>query len=80
VVSARDGDAAFQLINPIDRARLYRDMQKQLNLELNQLVASYRQDAALPQSVDAPYIVQDFGYGDNGTTGPGGFPRGYYRS
>lgn len=47
-----DGDSTIVRSSSVDVARLYRDMQKQLNDQLRVLVTAYRQASAQSRSVD----------------------------
>ena len=77
VISLAEGDSRMVFVSPIDRARMYRDAQKQVNEDLQLLIASHRQNASLPVSVDYITIISNT-TSSNG--GGAGFPRGYYRT
>lgn len=47
-----DGDSRITRSSIVDQARLYRDMQKELNLKVKNLVSAYRQDNSNGRSVD----------------------------
>lgn len=51
-VSMADGDSRIVRSSIVDFMRLYRDMQKQLNMEVNNLSYNYRQASALARAVD----------------------------
>lgn len=68
-VVIRDGESSISRSNIVDKMRLYRDMQKQLNDQLNKTIAAYRQDLSTSKSVD--YYGIDNGWND-GTIYPGG--------
>jgi len=72
-ISIRDGESTITRSNIVDKMRIYRDMQKQLNDQLNKLVAAYRQDASTSKSVD--YYSIDNGW-RNGSIYPGGYGQG----
>lgn len=72
-VTLVEGDSRITRASTVDVARVYRDMQKELNDELSMQIASYRQNLAQPQSVIYPTIVNTVG-------GNGGMPQTYYRS
>lgn len=51
-VSLADGDSRIVRASPVDYLRVYRDMQKQLNLELNNMAYNYRMARGMARSVD----------------------------
>lgn len=51
-ISIQDGDGRIVRSSTLDKARLYRDLQKEQYLQLKNLVAAYRQDNANGRSVD----------------------------
>lgn len=82
-VELAEGDSRIRFVNPTEVARMYKEMQKQTNEQLQLVLASYRSDKALPTSVNYPLIVNLVGaYGDAGyplspiTNGP----HTYYRN
>lgn len=72
----QEGDSSISRSSTADVARVYRDMQKQLNDQLIFLVNSYRQNEGQPSSVLYPTLVSTFGY----SYAYGGWPQNYYRS
>ncbi len=72
----QEGDSSISRSSTADVARVYRDMQKQLNDQLIFLVNSYRQNEGQPSSVLYPMLVNTFGY----SYAYGGWPQSYYRS
>lgn len=48
----QDGDSRITRVSSVDMARLYRDMQKELNAQLNSLTLAYRQADSLARSVN----------------------------
>lgn len=48
----RDGDSQITRASTVDFMRLYRDMQKQINLEVNNLAYNYRQADTLARAVN----------------------------
>jgi hypothetical protein len=48
----QDGDSRITRVSSVDMARLYRDMQKELNAQLNSLTLAYRQSDSLGRSVN----------------------------
>ncbi len=72
----QEGDSRISRSSTADVARVYRDMQKQLNDQLIFLVNSYRQNEGQPSSVLYPMLVNTFGY----SYAYGGWPQSYYRS
>lgn len=79
VVELQEGDSRIRFTNPVEQAKVYKEMQKQINDQLQLLVASYRQDRALPESVNYPFILNIIG-GYTYNTPLAGGPRSYYRS
>lgn len=75
VITLQEGDSRVTFASPIEKARLYRDMQKQLNDQLIMLTSAYRQDRSTPVSVDYMQIISSLRQGYDGP-----FPRGYYRN
>lgn len=75
-VTLVEGDSRVTRASTVDVARVYRDMQKQLNDQLGMLIASYRQLKSLPESIIYPTILNTYGYG----SGPAYWPQNYYRS
>lgn len=73
----QEGDSRISRSSTADVARVYRDMQKQLNDQLIFLVNSYRQNEGQPSSVLYPLLVNTFGYS---YAYGGGWPQNYYRS
>ncbi len=71
-----EGDSRISRSSTADIARIYRDMQKQLNEQFTYLLNSYRQNEAQPRSVIYPTLVQAYG----GDAGAGSWPQNYYRS
>ncbi len=57
VIELGDGDSRIRLVNPVEQAKVYKEMQKQLNDQLGLYVASYRQQASQPSAVNYPLIV-----------------------
>lgn len=78
VLELRDGDSALKFVNPVEQAKVYKDMQRQINGELGQQVASYRQQNSQPSSVNYPFIVNGV-LGDS-YAGDQSNLHGYYRS
>lgn len=68
----KDGDSTITRSSIVDQARLYRDMQKQLNDQLRVIVAAYRQTNANARSVD--FYSQNNNW--NGNWYNGGFMQG----
>lgn len=62
-ISLAEGDSRIVQASPVDRMRLYRDMQKQLNDELRVLTNAYRADGATTRDVAFYNIVNGIGYG-----------------
>ena len=50
--SIEDGDSRIVRSSTVDMMRVYRDMQKQLNLQINNLAYNYRQADAMARAVD----------------------------
>jgi len=69
-VVIKDGDSSISRSNIVDKMRVYRDMQAQLNNQLKVAVAAYRQDASNGQSVDFYGIDNSWA---GGNSYPGGF-------
>lgn len=66
-----DGDSTVVRSSIVDTARIYRDMQAQLNEQLNMALGSYRKGRAQPSSVDyLTFTTSRWYYGPNG--GPAG--------
>lgn len=74
----QEGDSTISRSSTADVARVYRDMQKQLNEQLTYLVSSYRQGEGTPSSVLYPTLVNTYGNGYG--YGNGSWPQNYYRS
>lgn len=77
-----EGDSTIQRASPGELMKVYAAMARDAQLNLRFVIASYNdyvQNGSMPNSVLYPTIVNDWGAG-YGTSGPGGFPRGYYRS
>jgi len=81
VISLTEGDSKIQFINPVEQAKVYKEMQRQLNEQLVFLTSAYRQGEAFPRSVNYPTILNFWG-GGNTNAGPIGLgtPHNYYRS
>lgn len=81
VISLTEGDSKIQFINPVEQARAYKEMQKQLNEQLVFLTSAYRQGEAFPRTINYPTIMNFWG-GTNVQAGPvgQGTPHSYYRS
>lgn len=80
VVELTEGDSRVRFTNPVEQAKVYKEMQKQLNEQLQLLVGTYRSDLALPDSVNYPFILNIIG-GYAGAWSPAaGGPHNYYRS
>ena len=74
----REGDSNITLSNPVDIARLFRDLEKQAMDELKLLVFEYRKGKAGPRAVNYPTIETPgvFMGGFNTFNNFIGFPRG----
>jgi len=81
VISLTEGDSKIQFINPVEQAKVYKEMQRQLNEQLVFLTSAYRQGEAFPRSINYPTILNFWG-GGNTNAGPIGLgtPHNYYRS
>ena len=62
-VSIADGDSRIVRVSSVDLMRLYRDMQKNLNDQVNRLATTYRLDGTLARDVNFYNLVNGFGYG-----------------
>jgi len=72
----QDGDSSIVRSDLVNVARLYRDMQKQLDEQLNMVIGSYRKGRAMPSSVDYFTLTNSRWYygaygGPIGGLGPG---------
>jgi hypothetical protein len=78
----REGDSQISFTNPVDMARVFRDMQKQTFDELCSQVYAFRQQESQPSATDMVTIVNVPGVAGvqmNGNN-PAQYPYGYYRS
>lgn len=79
-IEISEGDSRVKFINPVEMAKVYKDLLRQLNEQLNLVVATYRIDKSLPSTVVFPMIwnmVGGYGYS---TIPAAGGAHGYYRS
>lgn len=82
-VSVQEGDSSIKFVNPTEVARMYKEMQKQTNEQLQLVIASYRSDKALPASVNYPLLVNlagGYGYGGYPLAPITNGPHAYYRN
>lgn len=82
VIELRDGDSTIRFTNPVEQAKVYKELQRQLGEQLFWQVSAYRGQASQPSAVDMYTIVNlpgGEGYGGNNTPAAGG-PHNYYRS
>lgn len=80
VVELAEGDSRMRFTNPVEQAKVYKEMQKQLNEQLQLLIGSYRSDKALPDSVNYPFIINVINGYSNMNSPMAGGPHAYYRS
>lgn len=78
IVELREGDSTIRFTNPVEQAKVYKEMQRQLSEQLFWQVSAYRGHAGQPSAVDTPNIANvpggyGNGYGQN-------TPYNYYRS
>lgn len=79
-ISISDGDSKITFVNPVEQAKVYKDMSRQLYEQLLALVYANRQQNSQPSSVNMPLIENGLnGAGDGGVNGEIAL-RGYYRS
>ena len=76
-----EGDSRIRLVNPVEMAKVYKEMQRQLMEQLQYAVATYRIDRCLPDSVIFPTIINLAGSSWTYTTIPAaGGAQNYYRN
>lgn len=81
IVSLQDGDSRIVFTNSVEQAKVYKEMQKQLNDQLTMAVSQYRQQESQPSAVDMPLIVNGaWAYGSLGGIAGQIALYGYYRN
>jgi hypothetical protein len=75
IVELQESDSKIRFTNPVEQAKVYKELQRQLNEQLFWQVSAYRGDASGPGAVDMMTIVNAPNAGGLNQ----GNPRNYYR-